>query len=152
MRTTRMAVVVLVAGGALALTAAPALAHVETDPVRVKPGKKVTVEFTPEHGCGSSVTTQMDFLVPKDARGAKPVPQDGWSATVKGRKITFASDKVPDRETSFGITFTAPSDKTLLTWKVVQRCQAGVERWIEGQRGESPAPVIGVGKTPPKTD
>ncbi|HEY8218033.1 MAG TPA: hypothetical protein VIH82_12935 [Acidimicrobiia bacterium] len=150
--TRRIVVVALAATAAMLLAAGPAWAHVEPDPNRVKPGKKVTVEFTPEHGCGKtkSVTTQMDFQVPKGAKSAKPVDQDGWSSSVKGRKITFASDKVPDQETSFGITFTAPGTRTLLSWKVVQRCQAGVERWIEGPKGELPAPIVGVGKNPPE--
>jgi hypothetical protein len=59
---------------------------------------------------------------------------------------------VPDEEASFGITFTAPKTKTLLAWKVVQECQDGVTRWIEGPKGENPAPLVGVGKTPPDLD
>jgi uncharacterized protein YcnI len=150
MRTTRrVATVALTTAGAVLLAAGPALAHVEADPNRVKPGKKATVEFTPEHGCGDSVTTEMQFRVPKAAKNAKPVVLDGWTTSVKGRTITFESDKVPDEEASYGITFTAPTTKTLLAWKVVQRCQDGVERWIEGPKRESPAPIVGVGKTPP---
>jgi periplasmic copper chaperone A len=153
MRThRRVAVIALMATGALFLVAAPALAHVEPDPTRVKPGKKATVEFTPEHGCGESVTTQMDFQVPKGVKGAKPLPLDGWTSSVHGRKITFASDKVPSAEASFGITFTAPSTKTVLAWKVIQRCQAGVNRWLEGPKGENPAPLVGVGKNPPSVE
>jgi uncharacterized protein YcnI len=153
MRSTRRVIVAtLAAATALLLAAGTAWAHVEADPTRVKPGKKVTVEFTPEHGCGESVTTQMDFQVPKGAKNAKPVKLEDWTATVKGRKITFASDKVPSEEQSFGISFTAPDSKTLLAWKVVQRCQDGVERWIEGPKGESPAPIVGVGKNPPEVE
>jgi uncharacterized protein YcnI len=151
-RTLHVLVVTVAAGAALVLAAGTAWAHVEPDPSRVKPGKKATVEFTPEHGCGESVTTQMDFQVPKAAKNAKPVKLDGWTATVKGRTITFASDKVPDEEASFGITFTAPDSKTLLAWKVVQRCQDGVERWIEGPKGEHPAPIVGVGKNAPAVE
>ena len=150
LRTTRrVATVALIAAGALLLAAGPAFAHVEADPNRVKPAKLATVEFTPEHGCGESVTTEMQFRVPKAARNATPVELDGWTSTVKGRTITFESDTVPDEEASYGITFTAPSTKTLLAWKVIQRCQDGVERWIDGPKGESPAPIVGVGKTPP---
>jgi periplasmic copper chaperone A len=150
--TRRVAAIAVTAAGALLLAAAPALAHVEPDPSRVKPGKKVTVEFTPEHGCGESVTTEMVFRVPKAVKSAKPVAPDGWTAKRKGRTISFASDKVPDQEASFGITFTAPSSKTLLAWKVVQRCQQGVNRWLEGPKGENPAPIVGVGKKPPAVD
>ena len=153
MRTTcGVILATLTAAAALLLAAGTAWAHVEADPTRVKPGKKVTVEFTPEHGCGDSVTTKMDFQVPKGAKSAKPVKLEGWTATVKGRKITFASDKVPDEEQSFGIRFTSPDNKTLLAWKVVQKCQDGVERWIEGPKGEHPAPIVGVGKNAPDLD
>jgi uncharacterized protein YcnI len=153
MRTSRrIAGVVLVATGAIVLTAGPAFAHVEADPDRVKPGKEATVEFEPEHGCGDSVTTEMEFRIPKGVTDATPVEQDGWTATVDGRRIRFESDRVPDDETSFGITFTAPDRKTLLRWKVVQRCQEGVDRWIEGADGEKPAPVVGVGKNPPEEE
>jgi uncharacterized protein YcnI len=151
MRTSqRAAVVVLATSAGLALFAGAAWAHVAPDPDRVKPGKKVTVEFTPEHGCDDSVTTRMRFQVPRAVTDAKPVEQDEWTATVEGRTITFASDRVPDEETSFGIRFTAPDAKRLLAWKVVQRCQEGVERWIEGPDGEKPAPIVGVGKNPPE--
>jgi uncharacterized protein YcnI len=151
MRTTRrVAVVTLAAGAFLLLATTAAWAHVEPDPSRVKPAKKATVEFTPEHGCGDSVTTEMEFRVPKAAKNAAPVEQDGWTTSVEGRTITFESDTVPGGETSFGITFTAPGTKTLLAWKVVQRCQEGVDRWIEGPNGEHPAPIVGVGKKPPE--
>jgi periplasmic copper chaperone A len=149
-RIGRLVVVASTTLGALVLAAGPAFAHVEPDPNRVKPDKKATVEFTPEHGCAESVTTRMVFQVPKGATNAKPVALEGWTTTVKGRTITFASDKVPDEEQSFGISFTAPDKKTVLAWKVVQRCQDGVERWIEGPKGENPAPLVGVGKNPPE--
>ena len=150
--TRRLAAVAITATGLVLLVAGPALAHVEPDPSRVKPGKSTTVEFTPEHGCGESVTTRMTFKVPKGATNAKPVALAGWLASAGGGKITFASNKVPDKEASFGITFTAPNAKTLLAWKVVQQCQDGVNRWIEGPKGENPAPLVGVGKNPPDLD
>jgi periplasmic copper chaperone A len=150
--TRRLVAVAIATAGTVLLVAGPAFAHVEPDPSRVKPGKKTTVEFTPEHGCGESVTTRMVFKVPKGAKSATPVELDGWTATQGSGKITFASDRVPDEEASFGITFTAPKTKTLLAWKVVQECQDGVTRWIEGPKGENPAPLVGVGKTPPDLD
>lgn len=150
MRTSRrVTAVVLGAAGALVLAAGPAFAHVEADPARVKPGKQATVEFTPEHGCDDSVTTEMDFRVPKGVTDATPEAPDGWTATAEGRKVVFTSDAVPDGETSFPITFTAPDKKTLLAWKVVQTCQEGVDRWIQGGDGDKPAPIVGVGKSPP---
>jgi uncharacterized protein YcnI len=147
--TRRVVVVSLAVGATMLVSTTAAWAHVEADPNRVKPGKKTTVEFAPEHGCDDSVTTRMVFRVPRAVTDAAPVEQDGWTATTEGRTITFASDQVPDEETSFGIRFTAPDRKALLSWRVVQRCQDGVERWIEGPDGEKPAPIVGVGKSPP---
>ena len=151
MRTSRrVAGLALGVAGLVVLVAGPAAAHVQPDPNQVKPGKLATVEFSPEHGCKGSPTTRMSFLVPKGVTGAKPVKKDGWKSKVAGRTITFSGGSAPgDQPSVFVITFTAPKTKTLLTWKVVQACEQGVERWIEGPKGENPAPVVGVGKAPP---
>lgn len=149
-----MAVAVLTAG-ALAVAAAPAFAHVEPEPNRVKPGKQVTVEFTPEHGCGEdSPTTTMTFQVPKGVTDAEGVAPEGWEASTSGRKVVFEGGTLPYHdEASFGISFTAPSKKTVLAWKVVQGCEEGSVRWIEtGHDAENPAPLVGVGKQPPSED
>jgi D-alanyl-D-alanine carboxypeptidase len=145
----RIGVVTLTAVSSLVLGVLPAGAHIEADPNRVKAGERATVEFTPEHGCGESVTTKMEFVVPTKAKHAKAVKLDGWTATGKGRTIVFDSDEVPSEEQSFGISFTAPTGKGLLSWRIVQRCQGGVERWIEGPQGETPAPIVGVDRNPP---
>jgi uncharacterized protein YcnI len=148
MRTTRRtAIAALIGSGALVITAGAAAAHVETDPSTVKPGKAVTVAFTPEHGCEDSPIIEMKFRVPKDAEDASPVAKDGWTTKATARTVTFTGGSMPsDATDAFSISFTAPKAKGELTWKVVQRCEQGVERWIEPQDGEFPAPVLGVGK------
>jgi periplasmic copper chaperone A len=147
----RLTITAGITGALVALVAGPAGAHVEPDPARVKPGKAVTVEFTPEHGCKGSPTTKMTFQVPKGAKGAAPVAKDGWTTSVTGRKILFEGGSVPDDvQGGFAISFTAPSAKTLLAWKVVQGCEVGETAWIEsGHDATNPAPVVGVGKKPP---
>jgi len=143
----RTAVAAAIAAGALMMTIGPAGAHVEPDPTSVKPGKAVTVAFTPEHGCDDSPITKMTFRVPRGARNATPEPKDGWEATTAGRTITFSGGSMPSDDTdAFSISFTAPKSKVLLSWKVIQACEDGVERWIEGPDGDFPAPVVGVGK------
>ncbi len=151
MRTCRRIIgVAAAAGGAVLLVAAPAAAHVEADPSRVKPDKEATVEFVPEHGCDESPTTGMAFKVPKGVSDAQPGEAEGFTTDVKGRRITFSGGSVPsDEEASFPITFTAPDKKTELVWKVVQQCDEGTERWIETDPdGDFPAPRVGVGQKP----
>lgn len=139
---------VAVVAGTVLLVAAPAGAHVEPDPSRVKPGREVTVTFTAEHGCDESPTTGMTFRIPKGVTDAAGVDQDGFTSTVEGRRLTFSGGSVPgDEEAPFSITFTAPDEKTELVWKVVQRCEEGTERWLETDPdGDTPAPRVGVGK------
>jgi uncharacterized protein YcnI len=141
--------------GAVVVAAAPAFAHVEVDPSRVKPGKSATVEFSPEHGCGDdSPTVKLTFQVPKGVTDAEGVAPDGWQTSTSGRKIVFEGGPLPyDEQAPFGISFTAPDSKTLLTWKVIQACEDGKVRWIETDHdAEHPAPVVGVGKNPPSEE
>jgi uncharacterized protein YcnI len=151
MRTSRRVIgVAVAAAGAVLMLAAPAAAHVEADPSRVKPGKQVTVVFAAEHGCDESPTTGMTFRVPKGVTDAAPVEKVGFTSNVDGRKIVFSGGSIPgDDEAPFEITFTAPDEKGQLVWKVVQGCEEGVERWIETDPdGDKPAPRVGVGEKP----
>jgi hypothetical protein len=92
----------------------------------------------------------MTFRVPKVVTDAAPVEKDGFTATTKGRTIEFSGGSIPgEDEAPFEISFTAPDEKTELVWKVVQRCEVGVERWIETDpEGDKPAPRVGVGQKP----
>jgi len=148
MRTTRRsAIAALISIGALVVTASAAAAHVEPVPTSVKPAKAATVAFTPEHGCEDSPIVEMKFLVPKGAKDASPVAKDGWTTRSTARVVTFSGGSMPsDATDAFSISFTAPKAKGVLTWKIIQRCEQGVERWIEPQSGDFPAPIVGVGK------
>ena len=148
MRTTRRsAIAALISIGALVVTASAAAAHVEPVPTSVKPAKAATVAFTPEHGCEDSPIVEMRFRVPKGARDVSPVAKEGWTTRSTARVVTFSGGSMPsDATDAFSISFTAPKDKGVLTWKIVQRCEQGVERWIEPQSGDFPAPIVGVGK------
>jgi uncharacterized protein YcnI len=148
----RITVTGVLAGAVVALVAGPAWAHVEPDPVRVKPGSDATVTFTPEHGCEGSPTTKMTFRVPKGVKNAAPVAKAGWTTSATGKQIVFEGGSVPnDVKESFGISFTAPSKKTILAWKVIQTCEQGEAAWIQsGRDAAHPTPLVGVGKTPPE--
>jgi uncharacterized protein YcnI len=151
MRTSRRIIgAAVAAAGAVLVVAAPAAAHVEPDPDRVKVGKEATVTFTAEHGCDDSPTTGVTIRVPKGVTDATPVEKDGFTASTKRRTIEFSGGSIPgDEEAPFAVTFTAPDEKTELVWKIVQRCEEGVERWIETDPdGDKPAPRVGVGQKP----
>lgn len=151
----RTVVLAGLAAGVIVATAAPAFAHVEVDPSRVKPGKAATVEFSPEHGCGKDApTTRMTFRVPRGVTDAEGIAPEGWQASTSGRRIVFEGGPLPYHEqAAFGISFTAPDSKTLLTWKVIQSCDDETVRWIETDHdAESPAPVVGVGRSPSSDD
>ena len=147
----RAATVAALAGACVVVWAAQALAHIEPDPARVKPGKSATVEFVVEHGCGTSPTTRLALKIPKGVTDAQPEAKDGFTASVKGETITFEGQSADAEEDTFAVTFTAPSKKGLLTWKIVQRCGEKVIRWIDTAEGtEHPPPIVGVGKNPPE--
>jgi len=147
----RGATVVALAGAFVTVWAAQALAHVEPDPARVKPGKSATVKFVVEHGCSKTPTTSLAFKIPKGVTDAQPEPKDGFTTSVKGGTITFEGQSADAEEDTFAITFTAPSKKGLLTWKVVQRCGEKVVRWIDtSDSAKYPPPIVGVGKNPPE--
>jgi periplasmic copper chaperone A len=151
----RAAVVAGLTVGAIVVAAGPALAHIEPEPNRVKPGSEATVEFTPEHGCGEdSPTTKLTFQVPKGVKDASGIAPTGWETSATTRRVVFEGGSLPYHDSeAFGITFTAPDTTTVLAWKVVQRCEEGTVRWIEtGHDAEHPAPLVGVGKKPPVED
>ncbi|MEX2269010.1 MAG: DUF1775 domain-containing protein [Acidimicrobiia bacterium] len=151
-RSRRSIVVSVLALGALLLACAPAAAHVEPDPNRVEPGDAVTVAFLVTHGCDESPTVKLTFKIPKGGTDVAPEDKDGWEAAKKGKTVVFEGGPLDtDTEDSFAIGFTAPNKKTLLVWKVVQKCEDGVIRWIDTSEGaeESP-PVVGVGKDAPE--
>ncbi len=145
-RLRRAVIAAAIGAGALLVTAIPAGAHVEPDPSSVKPGKTVTVGFTPEHGCEVSPIISMRFRVPRGVKNATAEPKDGWQTTATARTITFSGSSMPSGATSaFAISFTAPPTKRVLSWKVIQSCEVGVERWIQRPDGDFPAPRVGVG-------
>jgi uncharacterized protein YcnI len=149
MRTTgRIVTVTLLAASTLALVAGAAGAHVEPDPSSVKPGKTATVAFGVEHGCDKSPTTNLTFKVPKGATNVEPVAKDGWQTSVTDKTVVFEGGPLPaDEPDEFSITFTAPSKKTELRWKLVQTCEKGTLRWIEKHESDDyPAPVVVIGK------
>lgn len=151
----------------LALTAAPAFAHVSAIPGEATAGKSTNQQFKVGHGCDGSPTTKVTIFIPDGVVSVKPEIEPGWtiSSTIgpitpfdnhgetvsEGvKELTFTADTpLPDdRVTFFGLSMTMP-DKAgeTISIPVVQTCQQGETRWIEipveGQEEpELPAPGI----------
>ncbi len=145
---TRLPLAAAAATGAAVLIAAPAWAHIHTDPSAIQAGKEATVGFIVEHGCDGSPTTKMEIQLPEGATGISGVDADGFTATVDGQIVTFAGGSLPDEtEHAFEVTFTAPEDPGEVPVKIIQTCEEGSTDWIEEtvdgeEEPEHPAPVL----------
>ncbi|MGH8991982.1 MAG: YcnI family protein [Acidimicrobiia bacterium] len=164
---TRLSVAIGAGAVGLALTAAPAFAHVSTSPGEAMAGKSTYQQFKIGHGCEGSPTTKVTFFIPEGVVGVKPEVEPGWKIETKLGAITpydshgetiaegvkeiafTAATPLPDDQvTFFGVSMTMP-DKAgeTISIPVVQTCQQGETRWIdipvEGQEEpEHPAPGI----------
>jgi uncharacterized protein YcnI len=122
----------------LAVSASPAFAHVDPDPLAVQVGTTATIAFGLEHGCNGSPTTAMELTIPTGVTNVKPVDKAGWTSAVNGDKVTFTGGKI-DATTKdhFDITLTAPTTPGDVHFLVLQTCEKGVNRWIEiGEEGK----------------
>jgi len=139
-------IVITLVGGA-----SSALAHVEPEPASVQPGEPAMVGFTPEHGCVESPIIEMRFQIPDGLDDVAAQPKSGWRIETPRDQIVFTGGSMPaDATTAFGLRFTAPNAPgSDVTFKVVQVCEEGIERWIEvptpgAPEPEFPAPVVQV--------
>jgi uncharacterized protein YcnI len=164
---TRLSVALGAGALGLALSAAPALAHVTANPDEAPAGGYTYSQFRVGHGCEGSPTTKVTIFIPDGVVSVKPEIEPGWQVETKigaitpydnhGEQVTegvkevsFTADTpLPDdRMTQFGISMKMPDKAgTTLSFPVVQICQQGELRWIdlpvEGQEEpEHPAPGI----------
>ncbi len=164
MKTTlrRVAAPALVAIGAVALTAAPASAHISVTPSTTVAGEYAVLSFAVPHGCDGSATTKVTIEIPDGIDVVTPTINDGWSidkATepVSGSdenervaSVTYSTKTpLPDgyRET-FDLSVALPTDAgETLVFPTVQTCKKGETAWTqvpeEGQSEhdlEAPAP------------
>ncbi|MCW2544302.1 MAG: hypothetical protein JWM40_1854 [Frankiales bacterium] len=166
MRSTRLAFVLTTAAASLLLLASPALAHVTVQGQDATQGgyTKVTFRVPTERDVN---TTKVEILFPVDAplADARVKPHAGWTFAVK--KVKPAAPIKDDDGNSIdqvvsSITWTAtaggisPSEfdefevsagplpeKDQMVFKALQTYSDGViVRWIEGEDGEHPAPVL----------
>lgn len=130
--------------------AAPASAHIHTDPEEVKAGTSNEVGFIIEHGCDGSPTIQVELQLPDGVTDISAEDQDGFAASVDGQVVEFTGGSLPDgTEHSFTVTFTAPSEAGTIDVPLIQTCEEGSNDWIqpevEGQpEPEYPAPQLAI--------
>ena len=157
------------AGLASLALAAPAAAHITTDPAEAPSDGYATVSFQIPHGCEESPTTQFSVQIPPSVASATPAISPNWTIRTKeGKKdpVELHGEKVTTGVSE--VTYTAktplPADRldfVYLSLKMpagpgesiyfptVQKCEQGETRWIqipaEGESEddlESPAPAV----------
>lgn len=168
MRPTRITTTFVGATLAVLAFAAPAGAHVSTDPAEVPSGGYATVNFKIGHGCEGSPTTRVEIQVPEGTTSVHAEAIAGWTATLETgtlatpiesegetitegvTSVTWTGGPLPDDQyETFGIAFKAPEAKagTVLLFPTVQTCVNGQTSWItptvEGEKEpDHPAPQV----------
>jgi periplasmic copper chaperone A len=127
-----------------------AIAHVESSPAQIKPGKPATIAFTIPHGCNGSATIGVDIKLPTSISETKTVAPKGWTGAITNGVAMFSGGTL-DAKTkgAFTITFTAPKSDGVLKFPTVQKCVKGRNSWIEppntdGTEPEYPIPTVTV--------
>ncbi len=155
--------------GSLAL-AAPAAAHITTNPSEAPSDGYATVSFQIPHGCEGSPTTQFRIQIPPSVASATPAVSPNWTIKTKegkkdpvelhGEKITSGVSEVtysaktplPADRLDFvymSLKMPASGEGESIYFPTIQKCEQGETRWIqipaEGESEEDleePAPAI----------
>lgn len=159
------------AAGVLSLAlAAPAVAHITSNPGTAPSDGYTTQSFQIPHGCEESPTTQVRIRIPEDVPSATPAVHPGWTVTTKegkkdavemhGEKITRGVSEViytakqplpADRLDLLPISLKMPAGKKgeSVYFPIVQKCEQGQTGWVqipaEGESEdelEEPAPAV----------
>ena len=155
--------------GSLAL-AAPAAAHITTNPSEAPSDGYATVSFQIPHGCEESPTTQFRIQIPPSVASATPAVSPNWTIkTEEGKKdpVELHGEKITSgvSEVTYSAKTPLPADRLDFVYMslkmpageegesvyfpTIQRCEQGETRWIqipaEGESEEDledPAPAI----------
>ena len=157
--------------GALALTVAPASAHVTISPDTTAAGAYAVLTVSVPHGCDGSATTRIAIKMPDPINAVTPTRNPFWSVEkvmkqldepitdAHGNQVTERVDQVvytartplPDgQRDTFELSLQLPDDEgTALAFPIVQTCESGETGWTEeagdGQDPEElehPAPLV----------
>ena len=160
----RLAAAAGTAAVALALSAAPASAHIGTSEDEVAAGSSMALGLTVGHGCEDSPTTEVAVQVPEGVNNAAAVRPSGVDGGDRGGDAVTAGEIGHGEETTERvsvITFTAAAGNALrhdvrdtspstsplprrpgetLWFKTIQSCEEGENAWIEEWDGEGEEP------------
>lgn len=160
--------------GVLALTIAPAGAHVGITPSTTAAGAYAVLAVSVPHGCGDSPTTEVTIQMPDTITAATPTRHALWTVekqvekldppvtdshgnqlTERVASITYRTDTpLPDGQREvFELSVQLPdAEGDTLVFPTVQTCEQGESAWIEvageGQDEEDlelPAPTVVIG-------
>jgi uncharacterized protein YcnI len=157
--------------GIVALSAAPAQAHVSGTPSVANAGSYTVLTMSVPHGCEGSPTTRIEIQVPESVLSVTPTrnPLYDLEATIEqldepvsdahGNEVTertgsivyTAKEPLPEgQRDTFELSFQVPdAEGELLAFPTIQTCEQGETGWIEvpseGQDAEEleyPAPAF----------
>lgn len=143
-----------IAACALLTLAGASFAHVTLSESSAPAGSTYRATLRVGHGCGVSPTTEIKVLLPTGFKGAKPMPKAGWRLSVQRAALAQPYDNHGTLVTEdvSEITWTAatpdawlpdghydefvlrgglPAAAGPLWFKVMQRCEQGVNAWVE---------------------
>jgi uncharacterized protein YcnI len=127
---------------AVALTAAPALAHVEVGDSSVAPDGTASVTFSFHHGCAGEPTTSLRIQIPAGVTDVAAQPVEGWQSAVTSTEVSWTGGSIPDGEQgSFVATMRVSGEAGTTIWfPTVQGCPTAEETWIETAAPGEPEP------------
>jgi uncharacterized protein YcnI len=126
----------------VALTAAPALAHVEVGDSSVAPDGTASITFSFHHGCAGQPTTSLRIQIPEGVTDVAPQPVEGWQSAVTSTEVSWTGGSIPDgEEGTFVATMRVSGEAGTTIWfPTVQGCPTAEETWIETSAPGEPEP------------
>ena len=152
-RPLRRSAVLLVAAGAVASGAGPALAHPGLRPAEVVAGEPTELELVVEHDCDPrngepSPTTSVAIQVPPELAVVEPLPLEGWRTSAEvddaGRTTVVewavAEGERPGTPPVLPLRVVADTaqETAELQLVVLQECSAGDYLWGGADEGQPP--------------
>jgi uncharacterized protein YcnI len=160
-RVSRGFATLVVAAVALIMVAAPASAHVgiasasTTDAV-------TTINFSFDHGCGSSPTVALEMQLPEGAQVVSTELMEGWvfdgtsgdGASTSQQVARISGPAIPDGQlATFSIVARGYDTSVDHLVPTVQVCEQGQEAWIDpDQASAQAAPLLTATTTEPPAD
>jgi uncharacterized protein YcnI len=138
---------------ALALTAAPAAAHIQVRPTVAAPGDPVLFQLIVPNEKDAH-TVEVTLQVPKDVLPFSFEEPAGWTRTNKLNAdqsiatVTWKGKLSRDGFAQFSLLASTPEQEGTIVWKALQTYDDGsTVRWIGGPDSDNPAAVTKVTKS-----